>query len=67
MTVRNLGYAAALALLALGFAATFPAAAIAPTVTITVPGTGHVPPPTKTPPGEVKLGVYLYGIQDIDF
>ena len=65
--MRNLGYAAALALLALGLAATFPAAAIAPTVTVTVPGTGHIPPPTKTPPGEVKLGVYLYSVQDIDF
>ena len=45
----------------------FPAAAIAPTVSVTVPGAGHAPPPSKTPPGEVKLGIYLYSIQDLDF
>ena len=52
---------------ALGLALGFPAAAIAPTVSVTVPGAGHVPPPTKTPPGEVKVGIYLYSIQDLDF
>lgn len=63
----NLARAAAVALLAFGLVAAFPAAAIAPTVTVTVPGTGHVPPPTRTPPGEVVLGVYLYSVQDLDF
>ena len=52
---------------ALGLALGCPAAAIAPTVSVTVPGAGHVPAPSKTPPGEVKLGIYLYSIQDLDF
>lgn len=57
----------AIALLALGLAAACPASAIAPTVTVVESGLRNVPPPTKTPPGEVKLGVYLYSIQDLDF
>ena len=63
----DLRAAAAIALLAIGLGTSFHAASIAPTVTVTVPGSGHVPPPTKTPPGEVKLGIYLYSVEDLDF
>ena len=59
--------AAAIALVVLGLVATFSATAIAPSVTVTAPGIGHIPPPTQSPPGEVKLGIYLYSIQDLDF
>lgn len=65
--MRNLGAAAVAALLAIGWGACVHATAIAPAVTVTVPGPGHAPPPTRTPPGEVKLGVYLYSVQDLDF
>jgi hypothetical protein len=46
-----------------------PAASIAPSVTtaaITV-SPGHVPPPSATPPGTVRIGIYLYSVQDLDF
>jgi hypothetical protein len=66
-TLCNLRAAAAIALLAIGLVSPFHAEAIAPTVTITVPGSGHAPPPTKSPPGEVKLGIFLYAVQDLDF
>jgi hypothetical protein len=45
------------------------AAAIAPSVTtaaVTLTP-GHVPPPSATPPGTVRLGIYLYSVQDLDF
>ncbi len=66
MTLRNLRSAASIALFALGLALAFPAAPIAPTVSVAVPA-GQVPPPTKTPPGEVKVGIFLYAVQDLDF
>ena len=65
-TWRNLARVAAIALVALATTA-LPASAIAPTTVVTVPGAGHAPPPTKTPPGQVKIGVYLYAVQDLDF
>jgi hypothetical protein len=65
--LRNLRAAAAIALLATGLLSSFHTAAIAPTVTVTVPGMGQAPPPTKSPPGEVKLGIFLYAVQDLDF
>ena len=65
--MRNLRAAGAIALVAIGLVSSFHAVAIAPTVTVAVPGPGHVPPPTKTPPGEVKLGIFLYAVQDLDF
>jgi len=46
-----------------------PAASIAPSVTtaaVTL-SPGHVPPPSATPPGTVRLGIYLYSVQDLDF
>ena len=53
--------------MAFSLAAGFHAAAIAAAVTSVEAGPRNVPPPTKTPPGEVKLGVYLYGVQELDF
>ena len=67
-TLRNFLRAAAIALLAFAAASVLPAAAIAPSSVVTTPpGPGHAPPPTKTPPGEVKVGIFLYAVQDLDF
>jgi hypothetical protein len=58
---------AAIALLAIGLVTAFPAATIAPPPIVAESRLRNVPPPTKTPPGDVTLGVYLYSVQDLDF
>jgi hypothetical protein len=65
--LRSLARAASVALLSFGLAAGTDAASVAPAATDAVIAPRHVPPPTKTPPGDVTLGVYLYSIQDLDF
>ena len=60
--------AVAMTLALLAFAATSfagPAPAVSqPSVPL---APGHIPPPSKTPPGTVTTGVYLYAVHELDF
>ncbi len=61
--LRFVAIAATLTVLAVSPAAT----AQTPAIGATAIAPGHIPPPNTTPLGAVQVGIYLYGIEELDF